>query len=43
MPAKNNKKLTTGIAVSFHYNAISFHYNIIYLADISTSITSKDG
>ena len=36
MPAKNNKKLTTGIAVSFHYN-------IFYLADISTSITSKDG
>ncbi len=36
MPAKNNKKLTTGIAVSLHYN-------IFYLADISTSITSKDG
>ncbi len=36
MPAKNNKKLTTGIAVSFHYN-------IFHLADISTSITSKDG
>ena len=32
----HNKKLTTDIAVSYHYN-------IFYLADISTSITSKDG
>ena len=32
----HNKKTYGGIAVSFHYN-------IFYLADISTSITSKDG